>query len=166
MQEIKVLEQVRSNFCVNSVFGFQDKQHLYLVLDLFTGGDMRYHIHKHKTFTEKQTKFFIACLLQALIGIHSEGLLHRDIKPENMILDTRGYLRLTDFGIAKTYLEENKTETSGTPGYMAPEVLFHKNHSIQADFFAIGIFGYECMMGKRPYMGRSREEIKKAIMEK
>ena len=55
-------------------------------------------------------------------------MLHRDIKPENLVLDEKGYLRLTDFGIAKIYQRENSSETSGTPGYMAPEVMFHHNH--------------------------------------
>lgn len=52
------------------------------------------------------------------------GVLHRDVKPENLVFDKRGYLYLTDFGIARYWESENGKENSGTPGYMAPEVMF------------------------------------------
>ena len=66
----------------------------------------------------------IACLVEALEAVHIEGIIHRDIKPENLVFDENGYLRLTDFGIARIWEPENNSENSGTPGYMAPEVMF------------------------------------------
>jgi protein kinase A len=59
-----------------------------------------------------------------------------------------GYVRLTDFGIAKLFHKDNASETSGTPGYMAPEVMFGLNHDYLVDFFALGVMGYEFMQGK------------------
>jgi serine/threonine protein kinase len=91
-------------------------------------------------------------------------MIHRDIKPENLVLDDKGYLSVTDFGIAKMYEKINSSETSGTPGYMSPEVLCAQNHSFVVDYFAVGILGYEFMTGKRPYQGASRKEIKEQIM--
>ncbi len=67
------------------------------------------------------------------------------------MLDERGYVRITDFGIAKLYQKENSSETSGTPGYMAPEVMCAQNHTIAVDYFALGVFTYECMMGYVKY---------------
>lgn len=55
--------------------------------------------------------------------LHSKGIIHRDIKPENLVLDKDGYLKLTDLGVARKYRPDNSTDTSGTPGYMAPEVI-------------------------------------------
>jgi serum/glucocorticoid-regulated kinase 2 len=63
-------------------------------------------------------------------------------------LDERGYVRITDFGIAKVFKSENYTETSGTPGYMAPEVLCSQNHTVACDYFALGVIAYEFMNGK------------------
>lgn len=74
-------------------------------------------------------------------------IIHRDIKPENIIIDEYGYLKLTDFGISWTWTYNNKNDTSGTPGYMAPEVLYHQNHSYDVDFFALGVILYECLKG-------------------
>lgn len=128
-------------------YAFQDTENLYLVMDLLNGGDLRYHISKHRKFSEEQTKFFVCCVLLALEYIHVNNIIHRDIKPENFVMEDRGYVRLTDFGIAKTYQKENSSETSGTPGYMAPEVMCGQNHTIAVDYFALGVFTYECMCG-------------------
>ena len=86
-----------------------------------------------------------------------------------------GYLRVTDFGIARILKPENFQDTSGTPGYMgklfinyilAPEVMWRQNHGIGVDYFAVGVIAYEWMFGKRPYVGRSRKEIRDHILSK
>ena len=77
-----------------------------------------------------------------------------------------GYLRITDFGIARVWREENAQDTSGTPGYMAPEVMCRQNHSYAVDYFALGVMAYEFMLGKRPYVGRNRKEIRDMIFAK
>lgn len=138
----------RGSYIVNMQFAFQDRENLYLVMDLLTGGDLRYHIARHRRFSEEQTKFFIACIVVALEYIHSKSILHRDIKPENLVFDDQGYLRVTDFGIARIWNPDNSKETSGTPGYMAPEVMCRQNHGVAVDYFALGVIAYECMMGR------------------
>lgn len=77
-----------------------------------------------------------------------------------------GYVRITDFGVAKVYQKENSSETSGTPGYMAPEVMCAQNHSFFVDNFAVGVMTFEFMYGVRPYLGKSRKEIKDLILAK
>ena len=166
MSERNLLSKLNHPFIVNMYFAFQDFCNLYLVMDLLTGGDLRYHIAHQKTFTEMQTKFFISNMLLALDYIHSQNIIHRDIKPENLVLESTGYLRITDFGVAKINEIDNSSETSGTPGYMAPEVILVQNHSFPSDFFALGVIGYEFMLGYRPYLGRGRKEIKHLIISK
>ena len=129
-------------------------------MDNMTGGDFRFHLIKNRRFSEEQTKFFTVCILTALEHIHKNGIIHRDIKPENLIFDSQGYLHLTDFGIAKPYRVENAKDTSGTPGYMSPEILARKNHSYSVDYYAVGIIIHECIMGKRPYTGRTRKDFR------
>ena len=90
----------------------------------------------------------MACLVLGLGYLHDNNVLHRDIKPENLVLDEKGYLRITDFGIAKVYTRENSSETSGTPGYMSPEVMCAQNHTISVDYFAVGVIAYEFMNGR------------------
>ena len=161
--EKKFLSFLNHPFIINMHYAFQDMDNLYLVIDLLTGGDLRYHISRYRTFSEEQTRFFIACIAYSLSYIHSYNVIHRDIKPENLVLEQNGYLRITDFGIAKDNMPDNSSETSGTPGYMSPEVMKGVNHSFPTDFFAIGVIGYEFLMGRRPYNGKNRKEVKEKM---
>ena len=161
--EREFLSFLHHPFIVNMHYAFQDSDNLYLVMDLLTGGDLRYHCSRYRIFSEEQTRFFLACIIHSLNYIHKNNVIHRDIKPENLVLDDKGYVCITDFGVAKKNMKDNSSETSGTPGYMCPEVINGKNHSFPADFFSIGVIGYEFMMGKRPYQGRGRKEIKEQI---
>ena len=162
--EREFLSKLHHPFIVNMICSFQDYDNLYLVMDLLTGGDLRYHICHKKQFNEEQSKFFSSCILLALEYIHINNIIHRDIKPENLVLDDKGYVRVTDFGVAKKNQRDNSSETSGTPGYMAPEVLCGLNHTFSVDFFALGVIIYEFMNGYRPYLGRNRKEIKEAVL--
>jgi serine/threonine protein kinase len=105
-------------------------------------------------------------MLLCLEYLHKNAILHRDIKPENLVFDEQGYLRVTDLGIARLWNPENSKDTSGTPGYMAPEVMCRQNHGVAVDYFAMGVIAYECMFGKRPYHGKDRKEIRDHILSK
>ncbi|EGR33032.1 protein kinase domain protein [Ichthyophthirius multifiliis] len=166
MNERQLLSGLSHPFLINMLYAFQDRQSLYLVMDLLTGGDLRYHISSRRKFTEQQTKFFTACIIIGLEYLHSNGIIHRDIKPENIVFDSMGYLRITDLGIARIWKPDNSQDTSGTPGYMAPEVMCRQNHGVAVDYYALGIIVYECMIGKRPYVGKSRQEIRDQILAK
>lgn len=166
LNERKLLSCLKHPLIVNMQFAFQDRESLYLVLDLMPGGDLRYHIGRQKRFSEEQTKFFVACILLALECLHDNGILHRDIKPENLVLDKEGYVHLTDFGIARLWHSDNARDTSGTPGYMAPEVMCRQNHTYTVDYFAVGVIVYELMNHRRPYVGKSRKDIRDQILSK
>ena len=81
-------------------------------------------------------------------------------------MDCKGYLKITDFGIARYYKNENSNETSGTPGYMAPEIILKQNYNYSVDFYAIGVICYEMITGKRPYLGRTKKEIRDEMLGK
>ena len=167
MSEKNILSKINHPFIVNMYFSFQDNDNLYLIMDYLSGGDLRYHLSHRKSslFTENQTKFFITNIIIALDYIHSKKIIHRDIKPENLLLDMNGYLRLTDFGIAVLNKKDNKKESNGTAGYVAPEVIMQQDYSYCSDFFALGVIGYEFMQGNRPYyIGNNKKQIKDFII--
>lgn len=166
MNERKILSLLKHSFIVNMQFAFQDRENLYLVMDLMPGGDLRYQISRHYKFTEEQTRYIIASVLLGLEYIHNCGVIHRDIKPENLVFDSNGYLCITDFGIARNWVLENSKDTSGTPGYMAPEVMCRLNHGVGVDYFALGVILYEIIFGFRPYLGRTRKDIREEILAK
>lgn len=142
-------------FLVNIVHAFHDVEHLYLALEFMPGGDLRHYMTKQEMLTEKETRklgvdvgFIIACTVLGLEYMHRKGVIHRDIKPENLVIDDYGYVRITDLGIARMITEDNTGENAGTLGYMSPEVMFKKDHGVAVDYFALGVLGYEAMMGK------------------
>lgn len=166
LSERKLLSYLKHPFIVNMQFAFQDRENLYLVMDLMPGGDLRYHISRKRHFSEDQTRFFAGCILLGLEFLHTNGVVHRDIKPENLVFDNKGYLSITDFGIARIWVPENAKDTSGTPGYMAPEVMCRQNHGVAVDYFALGVIIYEIMFGVRPYLGKTRKDIRDQILAK
>lgn len=83
---------MRHKLIVNMRQAFQDRENLYLVMDLMTGGDLRYHICKKHRFSEQQTRFFAACIFSGLEYLHENKIIHRDLKPENLVLDGKGII--------------------------------------------------------------------------
>ena len=169
-EEIILEQQLSSKlnhpFLVTMSFSFQDKDYLFMINDLMSGGDLRYWYTQKKAFTEKECKFIVACIILGLEYLHTNKVIHRDLKPENIIFDKKGYIHIADFGIAKDLSnepEEKTVDISGSPGYMSPETIFKKPHSYASDFFSLGVICYEMMMKKRPYTGKSRQEIKEKM---
>ena len=167
LQERLFLSKMNCPFLVNLLCAFQDKDNLYMVFPLFTGGDLRYHLSSYDyDFTETQLKFLLSNIILGIQYIHSKGILHRDLKPENILFDDKGYAYITDFGIAWNIKEDHEGDNSGTPGYMAPETLFNDKQDFCVDFYSFGVIGYEIIMGKTPYEGNERSDIRKQMNDK
>ena len=164
--ELSLLSRIHHPFIVNVHFAFQDNDFLYLISDYCPLGDLRYQLIHNKKYTEKQIKFIVSNILLGLEYIHANNIIHRDIKPENILIDEKGYVAITDYGIARFKQFHNSNEKSGTPGYMAPEVLFSQNHTFAVDFYALGVIAYELMFGKRPYVHIQRKALKQEIFAK
>lgn len=164
MNERYLLGILRHPFIVNLYYAFQNDESLYLVIDYMNGGDLRYYLMHHHIVPEESLKFLAACIISALEYLHGNKIIHRDLKPENLVFDEFGYLHLTDFGIARSADIDNSDTTSGTPGYMAPEVICCQNHNTVADYFALGSMLFEIATGNRPYLGANRKEIRENIL--
>jgi predicted Ser/Thr protein kinase len=105
-------------------------------------------------------------LCAGLGAAHDKGVLHRDLKPANVMLDGRGQVLLTDFGLAGLAEEFTGLEVrSGTPAYMAPEQLSGREVTIQSDLYSLGLVIYELFSGKRPFEGDTLAELMRARSE-
>ena len=167
LNERHILKHIHHNFISNLYFSFQDKDYLYLILDYFSGGDLRFYLNKNVQFNEKQIKFCVSNIILSLKYLHQNYIIHRDIKPENLVFDEKGYLNLSDFGISKK-IKRNKQikERSCTPGYSSPETILKKNQTFVCDYFPIGIIIYELIFLKRPFNGKNKQEIFENILYK
>eukprot|EP01062_Namystynia_karyoxenos_P070478 TRINITY_DN65856_c0_g1_i1.p1 TRINITY_DN65856_c0_g1~~TRINITY_DN65856_c0_g1_i1.p1 ORF type:complete len:530 (+),score=189.63 TRINITY_DN65856_c0_g1_i1:101-1690(+) len=94
-------------------YSFQDDQYLYLIMDYLQGGDMMQWLIKEEVFSEKATRFYIAELCCAVHSIHQMKYVHRDIKPDNILLDSKGHIQLSDFGLCKHFPEKYGMDEDG-----------------------------------------------------
>jgi serine/threonine protein kinase len=147
-------------------YAFQDYENVYLVSDLVTGGDLRYHICKNKKFSEEQTKFFVACCLIGLEYMHNNGVIHRDIKPSNLMLNVQSELRIIDFGIAlgPNGIGSSIEGIAGSPSYMSPEQVQSASLSNRSDIYSLGAVMYELLTGVRPFRGANLAKLMHQIV--
>ena len=105
-------------------------------------------------------------LCAGLAAAHDKGVLHRDLKPGNIMIDGRGHVLITDFGLAGVIGSIEGAEVrNGTPAYMAPEQLSGKEVSTQSDIYALGVVLYEMFTGKPPFVASTREELLKLAQQ-
>ena len=138
--EKKILQHVNHPFLVGLEYAFQTPEKLYFVLEFMQGGELFQHLRRQKRFGEKQAKFYAACITLGLGHLHNKNYIYRDLKLENLLLDTDGYAKLTDFGLAK-FVEKDEVALTfcGTPEYLSPEVILGKGHNRPADWWSLGI---------------------------
>ena len=129
---------------------FQDSKFIYFVLDYVPGGELFTLMRKEIKFPPVNARFYIAQIIDALDTLHRNKIIYRDLKPENLLIDSDGYLKFVDFGVAKQI--ENKTKTlAGTPTYMAPEIVKQEEYSFEVDWWSLGILTYEMTVGLDPW---------------
>ncbi|KAJ1958104.1 hypothetical protein GGI12_004825 [Dipsacomyces acuminosporus] len=166
MTERSILSEVQHPFIVKLYYAFQSNSKLYLIMEYVAGGELFTHMARERIFTEDQAVFYMAELVLALSHLHKLGIVFRDIKPENCLLNNKGHLVLTDFGLSKTALgEDGKTNTfCGTPSYMAPEILdTSSSYDFSVDWWSMGILLYEMLTGAVPFKGKAPAQILKNI---
>jgi predicted Ser/Thr protein kinase len=133
----------------------------YLIMEYVDGVNLRQAMRAGR-FTPEQALNIIPAICDALQFAHTQGVLHRDIKPENILLDSKGKVKIADFGIAKIISEDAGDATLltqsgaklGTAPYMAPEQI-EKPSSVdhRADIYSLGVVFYEMLTGELP-LGR------------
>eukprot|EP00770_Monocercomonoides_exilis_P008477 MONOS_8435.1-p1 / transcript=MONOS_8435.1 / gene=MONOS_8435 / organism=Monocercomonoides_exilis_PA203 / gene_product=protein kinase A / transcript_product=protein kinase A / location=Mono_scaffold00317:60198-61352(-) / protein_length=268 / sequence_SO=supercontig / SO=protein_coding / is_pseudo=false len=132
----------------------QDDENLYLILEYCPGGDFFTVRQQFDHLKPSVCRYYAAQMVTALERLHKEHVAYRDLKPENVLLDADGQLKLTDLGFAKEIRDLTFT-LCGTPDYIAPELVLGKGHDIGVDYWALGVFIYEMMIGIPPFYSDS-----------
>lgn len=150
MSEKAILAQVEHPFIVNLSATYKDAKSLYMLMEYVPGGEIFSHLRKAGRFSNDTTRFFAGSIVLAIQYLHAKDIVYRDLKPENLLLDARGYLKITDFGFAKKVVDRMWT-LCGTPEYLAPEIIQSKGHGKGVDWWALGILIYELLAGYPPF---------------
>ncbi|XP_034425716.1 cGMP-dependent protein kinase 1-like isoform X1 [Hippoglossus hippoglossus] len=149
-----IMTEAHSDFIVRLYRTFKDSKYLYMLLEACLGGELWTILRDRGSFEDSTTRFYTACVVEAFAYLHAKGIIYRDLKPENLILDSRGYAKLVDFGFAKKIGFCKKTWTfCGTPEYVAPEIILNKGHDVSADYWSLGILMFELLTGSPPFSG-------------
>ncbi|EDY17673.1 serine/threonine protein kinase [Chthoniobacter flavus Ellin428] len=137
-------------------FGTTPEGHLYFVME-FVEGTTLHHLIKSTGLKPTQALELIVNICEALQYAHVEGVVHRDIKPANVLVDTKGRVKVADFGLARvdapTAEQWGQTMTGmvlGTPDYMAPEQKSGSRVDHRADIYSLGVMLYEMLCGQVP----------------
>ena len=160
--ERSVLGYVSHPFIVSMNMAFQSKDKLYFVLDYCAGGELFFHLGKLGKFPENRARFYSAEIILAISYVHSLDIIYRDLKPENVLLDAKGHIRLTDFGLSKEGISNSSSGANsfcGTPEYLAPEILNRQGHGRAVDWWSLGALLYEMLSGLPPFYCQDRERL-------
>jgi novel protein kinase C epsilon type len=132
---------------------FQNKDHLFFVIEYMSGGDLRDQLAKVEVFCQKRVQFYAAEIAVALQFLHQRGILHRDLKLENVLVGRDGHCKLSDFGLSKMgfFKHDRASSDCGTPHYMAPEMLKGLPYGHGVDWWALGIMVFEMLTGCPPF---------------
>jgi calcium-dependent protein kinase len=145
---------------------YDDQTNFYIVSEFCSGGELFDKISEKGIFSEKEAVHILKQILSAICYSHQNNVVHRDLKPENILLDDKSkepIIKLIDWGGAR-YFSKNKkmTKISGTPYYIAPEVL-NEVYDERCDIWSCGVILYILLCGYPPFNGDTDTEIMKAV---
>ncbi|MCI4394377.1 hypothetical protein PGIGA_G00168010 [Pangasianodon gigas] len=168
MCEKRIFETINASrhpFLVNLHGCFQTCDHVCFVMEYSPGGDLMTHIHT-SIFTERQARFYAACVLLGLEFLHLNKIVYRDLKLDNLLMDADGFVRIADFGLCKEGMGHgDRTSTfCGTPEFLAPEVLTDSTYTRAVDWWGLGVLIYEMLVGESPFPGDDEEEVFDSIV--
>jgi cGMP-dependent protein kinase len=160
IQERNILLTLEHPFIMKLLKTFKTKNNIFFLLEYIKGRGMNKYLNNRiKLSNEKETIFYIANILLALDYLNSRQVCHRDLKPDNIIIDEKGYLKIIDFGTS-IIIDKNYTNTvTGTPHYMAPEILLGQGYGFSCDYWSLGIIAYETYYGNYPFGRNAKDPI-------
>ncbi|KAF3704941.1 Calcium/calmodulin-dependent protein kinase type 1D [Channa argus] len=167
--EIAVLRKIKHENIVALEDIYESPDHLYLIMQLVSGGELFDRIVEKGFYTEKDASTLIRQVLDAVNYLHQMGIVHRDLKPENLLYfnpQDESKIMISDFGLSKMEGSGDVMSTAcGTPGYVAPEVLAQKPYSKAVDCWSIGVIAYILLCGYPPFYDENDSKLFEQILK-
>ncbi|RMZ86241.1 hypothetical protein DV737_g49, partial [Chaetothyriales sp. CBS 132003] len=157
-QEIELLQGLQHAHIVQYLGTSSDEEHLNIFLEYVPGGSIAAMLKQYNTFKEPLIRNFTRQILDGLSYLHSRNIIHRDIKGANILVDNRGMVKISDFGVSKktnfngvNAAPGTRTSLQGSVFWMAPEVVRQTGQSIKSDIWSVGCLIVEMFTGSRPF---------------
>lgn len=165
--EKDILFEADHPFLCGMEYLFQSDTRLYFVLPFVGGGVLDKIVDDRARLEEQIVKFYAAQLIIGLGKLHERGVIHRDVKLQNIMVDTTGYIKIIDFGLAKALSEEQEATTfCGTFEYIAPELIRGESYGQNVDWWATGCIIFKMLFGVSPFFDRNQQVLMKKIQNK
>lgn len=158
--EISLLRKLDHKNIIKLYRVYEDENFVSLILEYVPHGNLLRRVLGEKVKNKEEIGLFTKNLLKVLKYIHSFGIIHRDIKLENILMTSEtGFceFKIADFGLA-CYTDKTLKQKSGSPGYMAPEILRGISYSAKADIFSAGIIIYILFTSCSPFFELTQEK--------
>lgn len=178
-QEIDLLQGLRHPHIVQYLGTSADENHLNIFLEYVPGGSIAGMLKQYNTFQEPLIRNFVRQILDGLCYLHGRNIIHRDIKGANVLVDNKGSIKISDFGISKrsdvssagdstsssstSLASLNRPSLQGSVFWMAPEVVRQSAHTKKADIWSLGCLIVEMFTGSRPFPDKSQLQALFAI---
>uniref|UniRef100_A0A0D9V5W8 non-specific serine/threonine protein kinase n=1 Tax=Leersia perrieri TaxID=77586 RepID=A0A0D9V5W8_9ORYZ len=155
-REVDVMRRVHHRHVIRLHEVMATRSRIYFAMEYASGGELFTRLSRSTRFPEPVARRYFQQLITAVEFCHSRGVYHRDLKPENLLLDARGDLKVSDFGLS-AFADRLRGDgllhtTCGTPAYVAPEVLLKRGYDgAKADIWSCGVILYVLLAGYLPF---------------
>ncbi len=170
MREARAMAKISDTHVVQvyAVDTFENRP--FIAMEYIQGSDLQQVLTQQGRQTPANAVAYTLAAARGLAAAHEVGLIHRDIKPANLLINQKGVVKVTDFGIALAHMEAATRLTGtgsvvGTPGYLAPEVCMGKPADARSDLYALGVVLFELICGTRPFHGATPLSIMMQVVE-
>ena len=166
LDEVRVSRQVsHPNVCRVYDIGDHDGHH-YISMEYVDGEDLASLIRRIGRLSEDKANEIARQICAGLAAAHAKGIVHRDLKPSNVMIDGRGQVRITDFGLAGLAEGFEGAEIRvGTPAYMSPEQIAGTEVTTRSDIYSLGLVLYELFTGKAAFVGKTVADLSRQHLE-
>ena len=163
-REVYIMYNLNHPHIVKLLNHFEDDKSFYLLMEFADGGNLYHHLHRQRQFIEVEAAQYFREIVLAVeyLHLHTPAIIHRDIKPENILLDSKGRVKLTDFGWSnyESAADEAPRKTvCGTLEYLPPEMIEDRSHGTTVDIWCLGVLLYEMLVGFTPFKSQTKKSM-------
>lgn len=159
--EIRVFQRLNHPGIVQLYDLLKDDVNYYVFMEFCPNGELFQHIVDKGKLTEDDAKVFVRQLIITLKYIHEKDIVHRDLKPENLLINDKGYIKVSDFGLSKFIRDNELTKTPcGSPCYASPECISGLPYNAKSsDVWSVGVIVYAMLTGQLPWTKRNQAQL-------